>query len=532
MKKIFNYSILLLCTLMLGLVGCKNEPLVFDHELPQFKLVDNAILLEVIVPTSTAPDEQIYIVSEAFADGKKFLCEKAAKSDKKWGVYLYKEDFAEGKSLKDGFTFESKKNGAERSVKNEPVKHTLDVALGTRTNVWIDRWASYFQNNDTPDIVPGEYEHLYVTGNIDGSSWDPAKPIELEMVGTDIFRGEITFTEATSYFAIATEMGDWDTFNAARWGANDALLTEGSVLDLVPQSGSDQCVTIAAGTYTITINMAVKQIVIGEGDWTKPEQPGKYEHLYVLGNIEGTGWTPAEPIEMEKVGRDLFRAELTFVPDGTNTICYFAFATEKGANNDDWATLNAARWGGGELTEGVYVPLTLQTNSDMTVTIAPGTYTITVNMIFKEAVIGEGDWSTREEPKDEDDDKGDDTPIVIVPDTVTTHLYFIDETADMHYIYTYGGDVNLFGAWPGADWTAWQTATFFGQKLYCYEFDQVEGLPITGIVNNNNGTQIEPAFQFVVGDQTEYFFSIGDKEVTEVRPTPDKAEKIRRLFRK
>lgn len=531
MKKIFNYSILLLCSLMLSLVGCKNEPLVFDHELPQFELAADAILLEIIVPSGTAADEQIYIVSEAFADGKKFACEKSSKSNKKWGVYLYPADFAAGKSLKDGFSFESKQSGAERSVKNEAVKHTLDVAVGTRTNVWVERWASYFQSGDTPEIVPGEYEHLYVTGNIDGSNWDPANPIELEMVGTDIFRGEITFTEATSYFAIATEMGDWDTFNAARWGASDALLTEGAVLDLVPQSGSDQCVTIAAGTYVITVNMAAKQIVIGEGDWTKPELPGKYEHLYVLGNIEGTGWTPGAPIEMEKVGRDLFRAELTFVPADGNSICYFAFATEKGADNDDWTTLNKARYGGGELKEGEYVPLTLQTTSDMTVTIAPGTYTITVNMIFKEAVIGEGDWSTREEPKEEEE-KGDDTPIEIVPDTITTHLYFIDETTDMHYVYTHGDGVELFGGWPGADWTTWETATFFGQKLYSYEFEQQRGLSVTGIINNNKGTQIEPAFKFVVGDQTEYFFTIEDKVVTEIRPEPEKAEVIRRMFRK
>lgn len=527
MKKVFSYIFLFVAAMALTLSGCKKEELVFDHELPQFDIKADAILLEVIVPSGTAADEVIYITG-AFNDGEKIQLEKAKNSDKKWGVYLYAEDFHSGKTLMDGFTFVSAKNGEERSVNNEAVKHTLDVAYGTRTNVWVDRWASYFQSGDDPGIVPGEYEHLYVTGNIEGSDWDPANPIELEMVGTDIFRGEITFTEATSYFAIATEKGDWDTFNAARWGASDALLTEGAVLDLVPQDGSDQCVTIAAGTYMITVNMVTKQIVIGEGDWGTDTTPGKYEHIYVTGNVEGSQWDPANPIELQMVGKDVFRGEVTFIGADGGEISYFAISSKMG----DWDAFNGDRWGSGnkELTDGEYLVLS-QEGTDQCVTIANGTYTITVNMIFKEIVIGNGDWSGRTPPVEEGDEEEDDDPVV-VPDTVTTHFYFIDETLDMTYVYTYGGDVNLFGGWPGEDWTTWETATFFGQQLYCYEFRQPKGLPVTGIVNNNNGKQIEPAFQLTVGDKTEYFFAIGDDTVEEVTPTPDKADAIRRLFRK
>lgn len=539
MKKIFNYSMLLITSMLLALTGCKKEELVFDHELPQFEIKSDAILLEVIVPSGTSADEVIYITGE-FNGNQKYQLEKAANSDKKWGIYLYENDFAEGKSLKDGFYFVSEKNGEERNVKGETVNHTLDVTYGSRTNVWLDRWASYFKTEDKPgEIVPGKYEHLYIIGNVDGTDWTPADVLEFEMVGTDIFRGEFTFPNATSYFAILTAKGesndDWATVNAARWGASDALLTEGNVLDLQLQDGSDQCVTIAAGTYTITVNMVTKQIVIGNGDWDKPEKPSKYEHLYILGNVEGTGWTPAEPLELTKVGRDLFRGEFTFVPDGTNEICYFAFATEKGADNQDWTTLNAARWGGGELKEGEYLPLTLQTTSDLTVTIAPGTYTITVNMIFNEAVIGDGDWSDREEPVDEPEDPeeptGHDTIYVSVKDTITTHLYFAKETESMVSVYAWGTS-EIYGGWPGANWTTWETATFLGKTFYHYEIKAEYGSSYNLIMNNNGAGEQYNAFTVNVGAQTDYFYTIQDGEAVELAPTIEQATAIRRLFRK
>ncbi|MCQ2335354.1 MAG: hypothetical protein MJZ89_05900 [Paludibacteraceae bacterium] len=539
MKKIFNYSMLLITSMLLALTGCKKEELVFDHELPQFEIKSDAILLEVIMPSGTAADEEIFITGE-FNNGEKYQLEKAKESDKKWGIYLYESDFAAGKTLKDGFTFVSAKNGAAYTVKGEPEQYTLDAAYGTRTNVWINRWESYFKTEDNPgEIVPGEYEHLYIIGNVDGTDWKPAEPLEFEMVGTDIFRGEFTFPNETSYFAILTAKGenndDWATVNAARWGASDALLTEGTVLDLKLQDGSDQCVTIAAGTYTITVNMAAKQIVIGKGNWDKPEKPGKYEHLYILGNIEGTGWTPAEPLELKKVGRDLFRGEFTFVPDGSNEICYFAFATEKGASNDDWATLNASRWGGGELKEGEYLPLTLQTTSDVTVTIAPGTYTITVNMIFNEAVIGDGDWSGREEPADEPEDPeeptGHDTIYVSVKDTITTHLYFAKATESMVALYAWGTS-ELFGGWPGAIWTDWKTASFLGQTFYHYEFDAEYGSSYNLIFNNNNGGVQYNAFTVNVGARTEYFYTVQDDQAVDMLPSTEQAAAIRRLFGK
>lgn len=68
MKNIFY--LLLLMPLVVFVNSCDDkEEIVFDSELPQFELKDNAILLEVIMPQGTTADENIYIVGE-FNDGE------------------------------------------------------------------------------------------------------------------------------------------------------------------------------------------------------------------------------------------------------------------------------------------------------------------------------------------------------------------------------------------------------------------------------------------------------------------------------
>lgn len=172
MKK--NTIYLLLMMPLLALLGScdSKEEIVFDHELPQFELKQDAILLEVIMPQGTKADENIYIAG-AFNGGEEAVgqtewqLEKAANSDVKWGIYLSPATFKNGKTLADGFYFVSDKQGIERTVKNEDASHVLNVGIGTRTNVMVSRWASYF------DEEPGEEDHDgYVIYVEDNSSWE------------------------------------------------------------------------------------------------------------------------------------------------------------------------------------------------------------------------------------------------------------------------------------------------------------------------------------------------------------------------
>lgn len=123
--------------------GCKPEELVFEHEKPQFDTKGNAILLEVIVPAGTSAKDQIYIVGEfngmdtLHYENPDFILTKAENNDAKFGIYLYPEDFVDGKSLADGFLFVSKQFGIESPA----VAHTIAGAqLGERYTISVTRW--------------------------------------------------------------------------------------------------------------------------------------------------------------------------------------------------------------------------------------------------------------------------------------------------------------------------------------------------------------------------------------------------------
>lgn len=183
MKKNIFYLLLLMPLLaFLGSCDDKDE-IVFDHELPQFELKENAILLEVIMPQGTAADEKIYIAGDfnggETAVGQMEWClEKAANSDVKWGIYLTPSTFENGKTLADGFYFVSEKQGVERTVKNEDVLHALNVGVGTRTNVTVSRWESYFA--EEPDEETHDGYAIFIE---DKSGWDA---LTVYAWGTDI----------------------------------------------------------------------------------------------------------------------------------------------------------------------------------------------------------------------------------------------------------------------------------------------------------------------------------------------------------
>lgn len=192
MKKIFHYSILL-CTLALALAGCKQEPVVFDHEQSMFPLNENAVLIEAIVPVGTSSTDEIYITGP-FCDYQPIQMQKAAQSDIKWGVYIFASDCKNGKTLADGFTFISKNEGQERNLMGDTVLHTLNAMVGTTNNVWIDRWESYFGGSTIRhdgyviyiDNQTG-WEDVYMYGYADGSpeifgGWPGVKVNGLETI--------------------------------------------------------------------------------------------------------------------------------------------------------------------------------------------------------------------------------------------------------------------------------------------------------------------------------------------------------------
>ncbi|WP_308765412.1 starch-binding protein [uncultured Bacteroides sp.] len=173
MKKNILWLLFILLPLFLG--GCNNdEEIVFDHERPQFELREGQILLEVIMPQSTAADDEIFISGD-FNGGdslamlnSKWQLIKAENSDIKWAIYINPSDL-NGYNLADGYHFVSKAEGTERTVFNEEAIHTENPGINARVNVWVNRWASYFEVDEEPEEPVHDGYAVYVEDN---TGWD------------------------------------------------------------------------------------------------------------------------------------------------------------------------------------------------------------------------------------------------------------------------------------------------------------------------------------------------------------------------
>lgn len=191
MRKTRNL-LLLLMALVPFLTSCNKEDIVFDYELPQFELRNDAVLLEVIMPQGTTADDYIYIAGDfnggqaAAAGDARWQLEKAADNDVKWGIYLYPEDFVSGKTLADGFFFVSKSQGIERTLKGDSAVHKLSVGTGTRTNVTVSRWNSYFVKPDEPGETTHDGYTVYV---LDNTGWDALSLYAWSDANPELFGG-------------------------------------------------------------------------------------------------------------------------------------------------------------------------------------------------------------------------------------------------------------------------------------------------------------------------------------------------------
>jgi hypothetical protein len=164
-----------LLTLTGLLTGCKSdEDITFDHERQQFETRADRILLEFIAPFGTTADEEIYITGafngeEEAVGNPQYLLTKAPNSNIKWGIYLDPSTFVGGKSLANGFRFFSKNQGKEFTTAGDEALHTDNPGVGTFTNIWGQRWESYYwSGGEAPEPEHDGYA-VYVD---DQTGWD------------------------------------------------------------------------------------------------------------------------------------------------------------------------------------------------------------------------------------------------------------------------------------------------------------------------------------------------------------------------
>ena len=163
---------------LMGLVSsCSDkDDIVFDHERQQFETRADRILLEFIAPFGTTADEEIYIVGAFNGDSaaignEMWLAQKAPKSDVKWGIYLDPNTFETGKNLANGFRFYSVTQGMEYTIGGELAQHMDNPGVGTFTNIWGQRWESYYRSGSDEEEEEVDHDGFVVYVD-DQTGWD------------------------------------------------------------------------------------------------------------------------------------------------------------------------------------------------------------------------------------------------------------------------------------------------------------------------------------------------------------------------
>ena len=465
MKKIFKYALIPLG--IAAAFSCSKEEIVFDHERPAFDTRDGLVLIEAIMPTSTAPDDAIYICGD-FNNGNaaigdiNYLLEKSETVNGKWAIYLDPSRFSAGTSLENGFWFYSQRDRREVTMKGEDALHKIQAQTGSRYTIYVDRWASYY---DAPAIPIPSHTDTYRIWYVNDNPWDP---VNVYMYGdvNDLvagWPGVETGGTATlgehlwAYFDIPKKDAQGLTEHLIFNGNGGKVQIPGEIEPVVTFGNkSDLFFAISSTDGNLTC-WEVEDIENPGVELYIPSVPvvslyvqnlAGWENVYAysVNNDEVPAeeafgrWPGAEPLEtVEKDGNEYLRFEFEEQYAG-----HFAnFIFNNGGSPEDGSLVSAGGPG-----------LTLE--ADMKIVLGNGCYAIA-----------------------EDDDS----------EPYLMSIYVIDETGwnDLR-LYAWG-DAEMFGGWPGA--AAAEKVTWNDKTYTRFEFiSTYEGFEENLIFNDNAGTQL------------------------------------------
>lgn len=226
MKNILRMAMLLFP--LLGLLGScsSDDDIVFDHEKAAFEIQADKVLLEVIPPSTTAADEDVYIVGafngqddESVIGKDQWKLTPSEVISQKRGIYLDPTTFVEGKTLADGYHFVSSKQRNEVTALGGEVNRTESYAVGTRTNIYITNWAAYFDKAPTEPTHDG-----YVVYVDNQTSWGNA--LALYMWGDAELAGGWPGMQPTG-----TQVKDGVTYTYFDLGEANSGLTENLIFN-------------------------------------------------------------------------------------------------------------------------------------------------------------------------------------------------------------------------------------------------------------------------------------------------------------
>ena len=463
-RNIYSLIVALLAVTSVMTSCSKDEDIIFDHERQQFETRADRILLEFIAPYGTAVDEEIYIMGAFNGDSasmgkEEWKLMKAPGSDIKWGIYLDPSTFVSGKTLADGFRFYSATQGSEFTVKGELARHNDNPGLGTFTNVWGERWESYYWSGDGPEI-----EHDgYVVYVIDETGWNA---ITLYQWGdAEAFGGWPGMAPTGTQTINGQQYKDWD-MGEANTGLSQHLIF----------NNAGEGIQLADFDYVINHDLYLRVTANGVEEITAGPKHDGFA-LFVLNESSQTdlalyAWGDAEA----------FGGWPGMAPTGTQTIngleyTYFDLGEANTnlnlhliPNNNN----NGVQWEGDDLFFTI--------DHDIYVRIFDGGYEV----ISKDYQGG----GTTPEPQ--------------------LHYIYVDDQTGWDVITLYAwGDKEFFGGWPGVAPTGNKTVD--GVDYLYWEFTSAG--EAEHLIFNNSGAGVQaPDFDVVL--DRDYYLTVTADGVT------------------
>ncbi len=482
MKKNYIYAMLLLAMmpLLAMLQSCDKEEIIFESELPRFELRSDRILLEVIVPSYTPSNDEMYIVGtfngndvDAVVGNSVWQLEMASDYDYKYGIYLDPETFASGTSLADGFYFYSVSQGEERALQGDSTLHYDNPEVGTRTNITVTRWASYFATSDDESVEHDGYV-IYV---IDNSGYD-----ELALYA---WGDAEAFGSWPGMLPTGTETISGVTYKYFDTGADNAGLSLSLIFNNNDNGSqlADFGVTLDRDYYLEVTSTGVTEI----------DQSSIVEHDgYAIFIEDLTGWDAIAMYAWDDGGDSLFGSWPGATPTGEtviNGVTYMYFDTGEAYEGTTHNIIMNNNNGGSQFD---LASVTLDRDYYFSITSSGGTE------VDPDTYTGGS--------SDETDDN--DSNAQVQSETYT--IYVEDLTGwETLYLYTWGDVNDLFGAWPGMLPTGYTEVD--GVNCTYWEI-QGSGESQYFIFHNNDGTQLS---DYGVTLNRDYYLTVSTDGVSE-----------------
>lgn len=296
----------------------------------------------------------------------------------------------------------------EKGVPSFTLKYEFDTTCGGNTNAIafdianniyvvsnskekIKSFSLPRENGEVVVAAPSKYDvtissdeypaELFVIGAVTESAWNPEAGLKMKKGKDGVYTAQITTKSETDNIGIVSMLSaDWEEVNANRWGmaTDNAQVTLNEATPIVKGSGA--ILIGAVGTFDVTVDLKNLTILVaGEPVITYPTE------LYMIGNSSEGGFNPSDKSNKLTAGEGegQFTIEGVTIHDAAEGYGYISFTATPGANDEDWATCNANRYGPAakdtELKADVQGEI--GKNGDTSYKVAVGTYDFSIDLV-------------------------------------------------------------------------------------------------------------------------------------------------------